>query len=48
MKSAPRLKSNGEGQATNHLHHELYHLLGEHTPMEFPETLLKALDGNQW
>jgi len=30
-----------ESQSRNHLHHELYHLLGEHTSMDFPETFLK-------
>jgi len=28
-------------QATNHLHHELYHILNEQTPMEFPEGFLR-------
>lgn len=28
-------------QATNHLHHELYHVLNEETPMEFPEGFLR-------
>jgi trigger factor len=28
-------------QADNHLHHELYHILNEQTPMEFPEAFLR-------
>jgi len=28
-------------QSRNHLHHELYHVLLEHTPIEFPESFLK-------
>lgn len=28
-------------QAANHLHHELYHVLNEQTPMEFPEGFLR-------
>jgi trigger factor len=34
-----------ESQSRNHLHHELYHLLAEHTSMEFPESFLKKWIG---
>jgi trigger factor len=30
-----------DSQATNHMHHELYHVLNEQTPMEFPEGFLR-------
>ncbi len=35
------LQSYWDKQSSNHLQHELYHVLLEHTPIEFPETFLK-------
>jgi len=34
-----------QSQSRNHLHHELYHVLAEHTTMDFPESFLKKWMG---